>query len=174
MMTVEREISSIETANINKETLDAMKNAQQAMKRIHGNLTIDKVDQTMQDLEEQHAIGEEIADALTSRNAASGIDEGELEDELEAMEQEELDNKMLKAGGVPVADQVQRLPAAGNTEREFFFLDVGLGWVWGVMLTDLQSKGSNEWRKMTRKRSCGSCRLRWLCDIHFVSRWRAF
>ena len=47
MMTVEREIASIETANINKETLDAMKNASAAMKHIHKGLTVDKVDQTM-------------------------------------------------------------------------------------------------------------------------------
>ncbi len=47
MMTVEREISSIETANINKETLDAMKQASAAMKTIHNGLTIDKVDSTM-------------------------------------------------------------------------------------------------------------------------------
>lgn len=46
-MTVEREIASIETANINKETLDAMKNASAAMKHIHKGLTVDKVDQTM-------------------------------------------------------------------------------------------------------------------------------
>lgn len=46
-MTLEREIYSIETANINKETLEAMKNASKAMKEIHGGLTIDKVDQTM-------------------------------------------------------------------------------------------------------------------------------
>jgi hypothetical protein len=46
-MTLEREIYSIETANINKETLEAMKNASNAMKHIHGGLTIDKVDQTM-------------------------------------------------------------------------------------------------------------------------------
>lgn len=46
-MTLEREICSIETANINKETLDAMRNAGAAMKQIHGSLTIDKVDQTM-------------------------------------------------------------------------------------------------------------------------------
>lgn len=47
ILTIEREISSIETANINKETLDAMKNASAAMKHIHGGLTVDKVDQTM-------------------------------------------------------------------------------------------------------------------------------
>lgn len=47
IMTLEREIYSIETANINKETLDAMKNASTAMKQIHGGLTIDKVDNVM-------------------------------------------------------------------------------------------------------------------------------
>jgi len=46
-LTIEREISSIETANINKETLSAMTNATKAMKTIHGGLTVDKVDQTM-------------------------------------------------------------------------------------------------------------------------------
>ncbi|TKA30793.1 Vacuolar-sorting protein SNF7 [Salinomyces thailandicus] len=116
MLTVEREISSIETANINKETLDAMKNAQQAMKKIHGGLTIDKVDQTMEDLREQHAIGEEIAEALTQGNTGNMVDEDELDDELAELQQEELDNKMLKTGTVPVSDQVQRLPSVGNQE----------------------------------------------------------
>ena len=46
-MTLEREIHSIETANINKETLEAMKNASKAMKEIHGGLTVEKVDSTM-------------------------------------------------------------------------------------------------------------------------------
>ena len=118
-MTVEREISSIETANINKETLDAMKNAQQAMKTIHGNLTIDKVDQTMEDLREQHAIGEEIAEALTQGSVATGVDEDELDEELADLQQEELDNKMLKTGTVPVSDQIQRLPSAAVGEREY-------------------------------------------------------
>ncbi|KAH9829760.1 Vacuolar-sorting protein SNF7 [Teratosphaeria destructans] len=115
MMTVEREISSIETANINKETLDAMKNAQAAMKKIHGNLTIDKVDQTMEDLKEQHAIGEEIAEALTQGNA-TGVDEDELDAEFEELQQAELDKQMLRGGQVPVSDQIQRLPNVGTGE----------------------------------------------------------
>ena len=44
---VEQQIYSIEAANINQETLNAMKNAGSAMKQIHGGLTIDKVDATM-------------------------------------------------------------------------------------------------------------------------------
>ena len=117
-MTVEREISSIETANINKETLDAMKGAQQAMKKIHGDLSIEKVDQTMEDLREQHAIGEEIADALTQGNSMQGVDEDELDEELAELQQEELDNKMLKTGSVPVSDQIPRLPNQPIGERK--------------------------------------------------------
>ncbi|KAK4989296.1 ESCRT-III subunit protein snf7 [Elasticomyces elasticus] len=116
MMTVEREISSIETANINKETLDAMKNASAAMKHIHGGLTIDKVDQTMEELHDQHAIGEEIAEALTQGAMANGVDEDELDEEFAELQQEELDNKMLKTGTVPVSDQVHRLPAVAHGE----------------------------------------------------------
>ncbi len=44
---VEQQIYSIEAANINQETLNAMKTAGKAMKDIHGNLNIDKVDATM-------------------------------------------------------------------------------------------------------------------------------
>jgi len=47
ILTLENQIYSIETANINKETLDAMKNAGSAMEQIHAGLTIDKVDDTM-------------------------------------------------------------------------------------------------------------------------------
>ena len=44
---LEAQIYSIEAANINQETLNAMKNAGAAMTQIHGNMTIDKVDETM-------------------------------------------------------------------------------------------------------------------------------
>lgn len=119
MFTVEREISSIETANINKETLDAMKQAQQAMVGIHGGLTIDKVDQTMEGLRDQHAISEEIADALTQGSIGEPISDGELEAELEELQQEQLDNKMLETGNVPV-DHIPNMPNVVAGKRELF------------------------------------------------------
>lgn len=112
MMTVEREIGSIESANINKETLDAMKNASNAIKQIHGGLTVDQVDQTMEDLREQHAVGEEIAEALTQGAGTMGVDEDELDEELAELQQEQLDERMLKTGSVPVSDQINRMPSA--------------------------------------------------------------
>lgn len=44
---LEQQIYSIESANINQETLNAMKAAGSAMTQIHGKMTIDKVDETM-------------------------------------------------------------------------------------------------------------------------------
>ncbi|KFY19725.1 hypothetical protein V493_07847 [Pseudogymnoascus sp. VKM F-4281 (FW-2241)] len=110
--TLEQQIYSIEAANINRETLAAMEKAGQAMKQIHGKLNIDVVDQTMEDLREQHALGEDIANAITNTPLGEPIDEEDLEDDLARMEQEQLDAKMLKTGTVPVSDDVHRLPAA--------------------------------------------------------------
>jgi charged multivesicular body protein 4A/B len=111
MAQVEQQIYSIEAANINQETLTAMKNAGSAMKQIHGNLTIDKVDATMDELREQHALGEEIANAITSAPIGEPIDEADLEEELEGLEQEAMDERMLKTGPTPVTGEIDRLPA---------------------------------------------------------------
>ncbi|KAJ8611584.1 hypothetical protein MRB53_037887 [Persea americana] len=47
MMTLESQIGSIETANINKETLDALDKAAKAMGKINNGRTIDTVDDIM-------------------------------------------------------------------------------------------------------------------------------
>ncbi len=70
-------------------------------------------------LREQHALGEEIAQAITSAPIGEPIDETELDDELAELEQEQLDNKMLKTGTVPVSDEIHRLPAAANGESKW-------------------------------------------------------
>ncbi|KAF2223923.1 vacuolar-sorting protein-like protein snf7 [Elsinoe ampelina] len=114
IMNLEGQISSIETANINKETLDALKNASTALKGIHGGLTIDKVDATMEALEDQHAISKEIAAALTTGAGANAVDDDELEAEFADLQQQELDSNMLKTGSVPVGDEIGRLPNVSN------------------------------------------------------------
>ena len=67
-------------------------------------------------LQEQNALSEEIVEAMNGINVGA-VDDQELEDELEALEQEELDTKMLKTGTVP-ADAIQRLPNVANGERK--------------------------------------------------------
>ncbi|MCJ1231339.1 ESCRT-III subunit protein snf7 [Toensbergia leucococca] len=113
---LEQQIYSIESANINQETLLAMKNAGAAMKQIHGKMNMDEVDKTMEQLREQHELSEEIGTAITSMPMTDPIDEDELESQLAALEQENLDEKMLKTGTVPVADSLNRLPAGPNGE----------------------------------------------------------
>jgi charged multivesicular body protein 4 len=141
-MTLEREIYSIESANINKETLDAMKNAGKAMQSIHAGLTVDKVEDVMyvallqtrsrsilrmqqrmmltrthrDGLRNQHEIGQEINEAITRGVGTEDVDEDELESELADLQQEQLDEKMLKTGTVPVGDNVGRLPTAAQHE----------------------------------------------------------
>lgn len=46
-MQLEQQIYSIEAANINHETLQAMKQAGEAMKQIHGGMSLEQVDETM-------------------------------------------------------------------------------------------------------------------------------
>ena len=47
------------------------------------------------------------------------IDEDELEADLAALEQENLDEKMLKTGTMPVADSLNKLPKVANGARKF-------------------------------------------------------
>jgi charged multivesicular body protein 4 len=68
------------------------------------------------ELREQHALGKEIADAITNAPIGEAVDEEDLEAELEGMEQEQIDEKMLKTGTIPVNDELSRLPAVGNGE----------------------------------------------------------
>ncbi|KAI9778456.1 MAG: ESCRT-III subunit protein snf7 [Geoglossum umbratile] len=111
---LEQQIYSIESANINYETLKAMENAGKAMKAIHGGMTMEKVDSTLEELREQHALGEEIGNAITSTPLGEPIDDEELELELDQMEQENLTTKMLETGQIPVTGEIGRIPSVPN------------------------------------------------------------
>lgn len=176
-MTLEREIYSIETANINKETLDAMRNASAAMKQIHGGLTIDKVDQTMEELREQHAIGEEIGEAITQSIGTNALDEDELDEELAELQQEELDNKMLNTGSVPVGDQITKLPSApegGTHITSILFLSFPtylptMNQLKLTLSTQSKAKHPSGKRKRMKRRNYGNCKPKWQCNPNLLS-----
>lgn len=50
IMQLEQHVYTIEAANINQETLQAMNQASEAMKRMHAGLTMDKVDEMMYEI----------------------------------------------------------------------------------------------------------------------------
>lgn len=114
--TLEQQVNAIESANINRESLAVMEKAGLAMKDIHKGLDAGKVDDTMESLRDQNALSEEIANAMRGSLNEYVDDADELEAELEALQQEELDEQMLKTGSVPVSDAVHKLPSAGTTE----------------------------------------------------------
>ncbi|KAI5292101.1 ESCRT-III subunit protein snf7 [Ascosphaera acerosa] len=117
ILQLESQIYSIEAANINQETLAAMKNAGKAMKQIHKGMTIEEVDKTMDELREQQQLSEEIVNVVTSGPVGGDIiDEDDLQGELDQLEQENVDERMLKTGTVPVADRLSGLPAAARAE----------------------------------------------------------
>ncbi|QKX56198.1 uncharacterized protein TRUGW13939_03298 [Talaromyces rugulosus] len=113
---LEQHVYSIEAANINQETLGAMDQAGKAMQRMHDGLTMDKVDSMMDKLREQQQLADEISSVIQNNHFGEQPDEEELEADLEELEQEAMDAQMLKTGTVPVADQLDRLPAAANGE----------------------------------------------------------
>jgi hypothetical protein len=113
-------------------------------------------------LREQHALGEEIASAITSAPIGEPIDEGELDDELAELEQEQLDDKMLQTGNVPVSDEIHRLPAAANGESMLSKPHL----LYSRWLTWYQSKVKHlcVQRKRMKRKNFGNCKLRWPCD----------
>ncbi|KAI8808530.1 Snf7 family [Cladochytrium replicatum] len=115
-LTIETQLMAIESANINLSVMQAMKDGAKAMQNIHGSLNIDKVDATMDDIREQMDVANEIATAISQPvgfGAGLDLDEDELEAELDALEQEELDENLLS---MPSTAGVQALPDVPNTK----------------------------------------------------------
>ncbi len=79
---LEMQVNTLESANLNAETMAAMKKAADALKVIHGNMcgvlcccgslayhlirNVDKVDATMAAVNEQRAVADEIADIISN------------------------------------------------------------------------------------------------------------
>lgn len=112
---LEGQLYAIQNANINFETLQSMKQGAAAMKTMHKNMNIDKVDKTMDEIREQMDISHEISEALSSQRLGVALeDEDELAAELERMQQEDLETKLLDGGKVPVA----KVPVASKVTTQ--------------------------------------------------------
>ncbi|KAG0709575.1 Snf7-domain-containing protein [Suillus ampliporus] len=119
---LESQINTLESANLNAETMTAMKKASDALKLIHGNMNITKVDATMSEITEQREIANEIAEALSNPTGME-LDEDELRDELADLERETLDERLAGAEHVPLhipagARRAEEPPQAVEAEEE--------------------------------------------------------
>jgi charged multivesicular body protein 4 len=93
-MTIESQLMAIEGATVNLETINAMREGAAALQGIHGSMSIDTVDNTMDQIREQMDIATEISDAI-AQPLGDPIDEDELEAELAELEAENLDEQLL-------------------------------------------------------------------------------
>jgi charged multivesicular body protein 4 len=109
---LELQINTLESANLNAETMAAMKKASDVLASIHGNMTMDKVDSTMSKITEQREIANEIAEAI-SYPTGTEADEEDLKAELAELEQETLDERLAGAEHVPL-----HIPAGARRVEE--------------------------------------------------------
>ncbi|KAM4706029.1 charged multivesicular body protein 4c [Rhinophrynus dorsalis] len=107
LSTIEFQREALENSHTNTEVLKNMGYAASAMKKVHQNMDLDKIDSLMQDIHEQQDVAQEISDAI-SRPAGFGeeFDEDELLAELEELEQEDLNKHMANV----------RLPSVPSTK----------------------------------------------------------
>jgi charged multivesicular body protein 4 len=97
---IEMQIMALESAASNKEVLDVMKIGKDALKSAIQATDVEKVEETMEDINEQIAMGEEIGEAMSNPIGAP-MDEEDLSKELEEMEAEMTEEELLEAPVVP-------------------------------------------------------------------------
>ncbi|KZT13071.1 Snf7-domain-containing protein [Laetiporus sulphureus 93-53] len=111
---LEMQVNTLESASFNAETMAAMKKASGALKDIHGRLTIDKVDTTMAEIQEQTQLANEVSEAISAATYSGvDIDEEDLKAELADIEQDELNERLMGADHVPL-----HLPAGPSKVEE--------------------------------------------------------
>ncbi|KAI0050191.1 Snf7-domain-containing protein [Auriscalpium vulgare] len=110
---LEMQVNTLESANLNAETMNAMKHASDALKQIHNGMSVTKVDATMNSINEQREIAAEISDMISNPvNSGVDLDDDVLKEELAQLEQEALDERLLGADHVPVHVPPGATPAA--------------------------------------------------------------
>jgi len=107
-------------------------------------------------------MSDEIVNAITQTPMGEAIDDDELENELDELQQEQLDEQMLKTGTVPVSDAVHKLPTPASAERMYFSHIVSSR---KTNMLQLYRARIRPWRRTTKKPSFGNCRPRWPCEV---------
>ncbi|XP_053198128.1 charged multivesicular body protein 4c [Scomber japonicus] len=110
LSTIEFQREALENSHTNTEVLKNMGYAAKAMKKVHENMDVDKIDDLMQDITEQQDVAREISEAISGPFGET-FDEDELLAELAELEQEELEDNMKRMGGLPSVPS-SKLPSA--------------------------------------------------------------
>ncbi|KAI3402431.2 SNF7 [Candida oxycetoniae] len=119
--TLETQLISIEGANLNLETMKAMKQGATAMKQIHGEYNVDKVEDTMEEIREQVELADEISEAISRPVGNEYVDEDELDEELAELERENKEQQQQQQQQDKVSKvKQQQQPVQREEELPFF------------------------------------------------------
>ncbi|RZC43089.1 Snf7 domain containing protein [Asbolus verrucosus] len=108
LSTLEMQREALEEALMSTTVLTTMKNAASVLKRVHLDLSVDQVNNLMDDIADQQELTGEILDAISAPVGFQDVDEDELEKELEALEEEALEAALVQ---VPVLGELPMVPA---------------------------------------------------------------
>lgn len=128
-ITLDSQILALESAAVNIETFKAMKSGANAMKGLRGDIDADKVDDIMDEIQDEKDIHDSISEAISRPGQDLFNDEDLLEElaELEALdlEEAEMETAAANATAAPSAPQsVFNLPnvptsnVAGNVRHQ--------------------------------------------------------
>jgi len=106
-MTIETMVMAIENSSVNLEAMNALKLGAATMQNMHNHMTVEQVDDTMEDIREQMDLANEISDAISQPIPGQEFDDDELNAELASLEQENLDEQLLQIHNTAPAVQVQ-------------------------------------------------------------------
>jgi len=102
-LTLEQQLMAIEGSHVTLQTMNAMRMGANTMRQMHGEMTVDRVENTMDDIRDQMDIAAEISDAIGTPLGNEVLDDGDLERELAELEQENLDQALLDLQAPPVS-----------------------------------------------------------------------
>ncbi|KAG8903738.1 hypothetical protein FRB99_002829 [Tulasnella sp. 403] len=109
-------VHAIESANINANTMDAMRQGAEALRIIHGDTTIERVDATMDSIREQMELTNEISGLISDpMNLGIENNDEELKAQLAELEAEKLDEVLGRVERVP--QHVPSVPTAETSKQ---------------------------------------------------------
>lgn len=114
---IESQKNMLESASANAAVLKTMSETAKIVKQEHNNLDINKVEDIVDEIREQKEISDEIANLLTQTTATKNYDEDDLLKELEGMQQEELDAKLISTEKAPTTVKLPDVPTTVPTAQ---------------------------------------------------------
>eukprot|EP01132_Coremiostelium_polycephalum_P009257 gene9257-11343_t len=117
--TLSAQIFALENAKMNIEIMNSMREGAQTLKSLHGEMTVEKVDDTFEEIQTQMDVHEEISRAISQPIGTQLDDEDDLLRELAQLEQEDLDAQLLTIKPLPTsATKEPHFPSASTVNPE--------------------------------------------------------